>query len=38
MKKFKNATMNDIFAGIIVAFISITISMGYAQVAGLPMV
>lgn len=38
MKKFKNATMNDIFAGIIVAFISIPISMGYAQVAGLPMV
>ena len=38
MEKFKNATMNDIFAGIIVAFISIPISMGYAQVAGLPMV
>ena len=38
MKKFKNATMNDVFAGIIVAFISIPISMGYAQVAGLPMV
>ena len=38
MKKFKNATLNDVFAGIIVAFISIPISMGYAQVAGLPMV
>ena len=29
MKKFKNATINDVFAGIIVAFISIPISMGY---------
>ena len=38
MKKFKNATIHDVFAGIIVAFISIPISMGYAQVAGLPMV
>ena len=38
MKKFKNATINDVFSGIIVAFISIPISMGYAQVAGLPMV
>ena len=38
MNKFKNASLNDVFAGIIVAFISIPISMGYAQVAGLPMV
>ena len=38
MNRFKNATWNDVFSGIIVAFISIPISMGYAQVAGLPMV
>lgn len=29
---------NDIFAGIIVSLISIPISMGYAQIAGIPMV
>ena len=29
--------MKDIFGGIIVALISIPISMGYAQIAGLPM-
>ena len=34
---FKNAK-NDIFSGIIVALVSIPISMGYAQVAGLPAV
>ena len=30
--------MKDIFAGIIIALVSIPISMGYAQVAGLPAV
>lgn len=29
---------NDIFAGIVVALVSIPISMGYAQIAGLPVV
>ena len=32
---FKTAK-NDIIAGIIVALVSIPISMGYAQIAGLP--
>ena len=35
MKKFKNATMNDIFEGIIVDFIYIIIWMGYVKVEGL---
>lgn len=34
----KRYLINDIIAGIIVALISIPISMGYAQVAGLPVV
>ncbi|MBR4515540.1 MAG: SulP family inorganic anion transporter [Lachnospiraceae bacterium] len=34
--RFKNV-ITDIFAGIIVALVSIPISMGYANVAGLPM-
>lgn len=34
---FKNPK-GDILSGIIVAFVSIPISMGYAQVAGLPAV
>ena len=32
----KDNLMKDIIAGIIVALVSIPISMGYAQVAGLP--
>ena len=34
----KDNLMKDIFAGVIVALVSIPISMGYAQVAGLPAV
>ena len=36
MKKFPNL-IKDIIGGIIVALVSIPISMGYAQIAGLPM-
>ena len=32
----KDNLAKDIFAGVIVALVSIPISMGYAQVAGLP--
>ena len=39
MKQFKNINLKtDILSGIIVALVSIPISMGYAQVAGLPVV
>ncbi len=34
----KDNLMNDVIAGVIVALVSIPISMGYAQVAGLPAV
>ena len=34
----KEYLINDIISGIVVALISIPISMGYAQVAGLPVV
>ena len=27
---------NDIFSGVIIAFVSIPIAMGYAQISGLP--
>ena len=40
-EKFLNATpkqmLRDLLGGIIIALISIPISMGYAQIAGLPM-
>ena len=41
MKQFRNSPTGiakDILAGIIVALVSIPIAMGYAQIAGLPMV
>ena len=34
----KNNIINDVFSGIIIAAVSIPISMGYAQIAGLPVV
>ena len=38
IKEKLHDALNDIFVGIIIALISIPISMGYASVAGLPVV
>ena len=39
LKKYKKTFLaRDIFSGIIIAAVSIPISMGYAQIAGLPAV
>ena len=39
MKQYKREYLKkDILSGIVVALVSIPISMGYAQVAGLPVV
>lgn len=38
LKVKKENIANDLMAGIIVAFVSIPISMGYAQIAGLPVI
>ena len=34
----QNFNIRDILAGVIVALVSIPISMGYSQLAGLPMI